>query len=160
MVSRAGGSRAPPDGCCRRTSGRPATPAAPHAGSRSPARRCSQCRTTSPAKTARAPQDSERKIASRSTSNVRDSRSTIEVQHLVQIGFGIQVAAELDQRLPVVITLAVEELVEIILHPVLERIEQQGRHRDGHNQSHRSRAGKVSGGTARKPRPLRRSRQP
>ena len=52
-------------------------------------------------------------------------------EHLVEIGLRVQVAAELDQRLPVVVALAIEELVQIILHPVLERIEQQRGYRDG-----------------------------
>ena len=46
-----------------------------------------------------------RKIAMRSTSKVRDSRSTIERQHLVEIGLRAQFAAKLDQRAPVVVDL-------------------------------------------------------
>ena len=75
-------SRARPDWCCRRTSGRPATPAAPRAGSRNSARRCWRCRRTWPARTAPAASGLDRKMASRSTSSVRDRRSTIEVSIL------------------------------------------------------------------------------
>ena len=73
------------------------------------------------------------------------ARQTVDdrAQHLVEIGLGIQVAAELDQRFAVVVTFAVEELVEILLHPVLERIEQQRRDRDGDHQADRSDAGEV-----------------
>jgi hypothetical protein len=41
-------------------------------------------------------------------------------EHLVEIGLGVQIAAELDQGAAVVIALAVEDLVEALLHPVLE----------------------------------------
>ena len=67
----------------------------------------------------------------------------MEVEHLVEIGFGVQVAAEFDQRLPVVVTLAIEELVEALLNPVLERIEQQRGDGDGDDQSDRPGAGEV-----------------
>ena len=46
-------------------------------------------------------------------------------QHFAQVAFGIQLAAKLDQRLAVVVTLAIEKLVDPILGPVLDRIEQQ-----------------------------------
>ncbi len=64
-------------------------------------------------------------------------------EHLVEIGFGVQVAAKLDQRLAIVITLAIEELVEILLHPVLEGIEQQRGDGDGDHQSDRTGAGEI-----------------
>ena len=64
-------------------------------------------------------------------------------QHLVEIGLGIQVAAKLDQRLAVVVTFAVEELVQIVLHPVLERVEQQRGYGDGDHQADGSGAGEV-----------------
>src|SRR5208337_1579149 len=64
------------------------------------------------------------------------TRQTIDNrgQHLVDIGLRVQVAAKLDQRLALVVALEIEDLVKIILHPVLERIEQQRGHRDGKDQ--------------------------
>ena len=38
-------------------------------------------------------------------------------QHLVEVGFCVQVASEFNQRLAVVVALAVEELVEMLLNP-------------------------------------------
>ena len=64
-------------------------------------------------------------------------------QHLVQIGFRVQIAAKLGQRLPVVITFAIEKLVQVILHPVLKGIEQQRSDGDGYHQSQRPGAGEV-----------------
>src|SRR3974390_674047 len=64
-------------------------------------------------------------------------------QHLVEVGLGVQVAAEFDQRPAVVVTLTVEELVEVVLHPVLEGGKQRGRDGDRDHQADRSGAGKV-----------------
>ena len=56
-------------------------------------------------------------------------------QHLVEIGFRVQVAAELGQRFPVIVAFAVEKFVQVILYPVFERIEQQRGYCDGGDQS-------------------------
>src|SRR5215510_12453096 len=64
-------------------------------------------------------------------------------EHLVDIGFGIQLPTKFDQRLPVVITFLVEEFVDVLLHPVLERVEQQRGNRENDDESIRSRTGEV-----------------
>ena len=56
-------------------------------------------------------------------------------EHLVEIGFGAQVAAELDQGAPVVVTLAIEHAVEALLDPVLHGLEQERGHDHGHHQA-------------------------
>jgi hypothetical protein len=56
-------------------------------------------------------------------------------QHLVEIGLRTQLASELDQRAPVVVACAVEELVELFLNPFPYRIEQQRGDHDGHHQA-------------------------
>ena len=59
----------------------------------------------------------------------------------VQIRFRTQLAAKFNQRAPVVIDGAVEELVDAVLNPFAHRIKQQRRDHYGQDQSHRARAG-------------------
>ncbi len=81
-------------------------------------------------------------------------------EHLVEVGFGVQVAAELDQRLSIVVAFAIEEFVEIVLHPVLEWIEQQRCHRDGDDAARSARRWESSCEIVRKCRRSRRSTPP
>ena len=159
-LARAEASRAPPGWCCRRTGGRPATPAARRAGSR----------RFEPAGVGNAVRLGQRellrllRIRQEDGQPVHQQRARQAVddrgQHLVEIGFGIQVAAELDQRLPVVVTFAIEELVEIVLHPVLERDRTATRSPRWRRSVRSVRRWGNSGGRAPKPCPPRQSTLP
>src|ERR1700730_11075958 len=76
-----------------------------------------------------------RKIAIRSTSSVRASRSTSDKSILSRS------ASELDQRAPVVVACPVKELVKLLLNPFPHRIKQQSGDHDGHHQPVRSGTG-------------------
>src|SRR5437868_4304624 len=60
-----------------------------------------------------------------------------EVEHLIQIGLGVQVSTECDQGAAIVVALAIEELVEMLLDPILYRIEEQRSDGDGNDQAGR-----------------------
>jgi hypothetical protein len=57
------------------------------------------------------------------------------IEQRAQVGLRIQAAAEVDQRLPVVIALAVEDAVYAFLDGALQRIEQLRRDHDGRDQA-------------------------
>jgi hypothetical protein len=58
------------------------------------------------------------------------------IEHGIQIGFRVQLAGELHQRAPVIVAVAIEVLVQPLLNPVADGLEQEGGH-----QHHRDQAG-------------------
>src|SRR5882724_13085780 len=72
--------------------------------------------------------------------NEQSLRETLddEVEHLVQVGLGVQVASEGDQSAAIVVALAIEELVKMVLDPVLYRVEEQRSDGDGDDESGRA----------------------
>ena len=79
-------------------------------------------------------------MATRATSRVSDSRSTIDLRSLSQIGLRTQAAAEGDQSLAIVVALAVEDPVDPVLNSAFERFEKLGGDDDGGDQAPRARA--------------------
>src|ERR1017187_2802078 len=64
-------------------------------------------------------------------------------EHVVEVGFGIQIAAKLDQRLTVVVAFLVKKLVEVVLNPVLEGVKEQCSDGNRDHQADRTGAGEV-----------------
>src|SRR6185369_208025 len=97
--------------------------------------------------------DSERLCQSEALAELlvggREDRYAIDIQSAreaiddhgeqsVEIGLGVQVTSELDQRLTVVVTLAIENLIEPVGDVVLEWIKQQRGNDDGGDKSRRA----------------------